>query len=103
MVTGYTSQPSLFTKEPKGSQSRPVDLPTFVMRYLWKCLQEGVTEVIVEDTQIEFGATAQQVSKAVRRFNETGHKRFWPGFHFSARVLDVYRIAIRAEQENVLK
>ena len=35
MVTGYTSQPSLFTKEPKGSQSRPVDLPTFVMRYLW--------------------------------------------------------------------
>lgn len=96
-------QPTLFDKPPKGSKSRPKDLPKLVMRYCWHKLQQGEPDFLVEDTEVAFAATAQQVSKAVRRFNERGHKCFWPGFHFSARVLDVYQISISVEQEPILK
>ena len=64
------------------AMKRPKNLPPPVMRFCWKKLQEGTTTIRVSDTQKQFLATAQQVSKAVRRFNETGSKFNWPGLHF---------------------
>lgn len=96
-------QPSLFSKEPSGSKSRPKDLPKLLMRYCWQRLQNGQTEFVDDDTEDAFNATAQQVSKAVRRFNERDRKFFWPGLHFSARVIGVYQIRIAVEQEPILR
>ena len=66
-----------------------------LMRVLWPRLQAGERSFLIEDTQLSYGLTAQQLSKAVRRFNENGNKLQWPGLHFSAEVLDVYRLQIR--------
>ena len=71
-------------------------LPYILKEFVWKELQAGRTEIFVEDTQAAFQATAQQVSKAVRRFNETGHELKWPGLHFSARVIGPFSIRIAA-------
>ena len=70
-----------------------------LMRVLWPRLQAGERSFLIEDTQLSYGLTAQQLSKAVRRFNENGNKLKWPGFHFSAKVLDVYRLQIDARIE----
>lgn len=47
-------QPSLFSKEPSGSKSRPKDLPKLLMRYCWQRLQNGQTEFVVDDTEDAF-------------------------------------------------
>ncbi len=70
-----------------------------LLRYLWPRMQRGERHFVIEDTQLAFSQTAQQLSKAVRRFNESGHELNWPGFHFSAKVLDVYKLEIKAERE----
>ena len=70
-----------------------------LMRVLWPQLQAGERTFMIEDTMTSYGQTAQQLSKAVRRFNESGHKLNWPGFHFSAKVLDIYRLQIEARIE----
>ena len=57
-----------------------------LMRVLWPRLQAGERSFLIEDTQASYGLTAQQLSKAVRRFNENGHKLQWPGLHFSATI-----------------
>ena len=51
-------QPTLFDKPPKGSKSRPKDLPKLVMRYCWHKLQQGEPDFLVEDTEVAFAATA---------------------------------------------
>lgn len=92
-------QGSLFESTPTDiNPRRPKSLPFVVKNYVWHELQNGRSEFTVEDTQDTFQATAQQVSKAVRRFNEAGRELNWPGFHFSARVLGPYSIKISAEQ-----
>lgn len=75
------------------------NLPVIMRDWLWQKMQSGQTEFIIEDTDKEFQSSALQVSKAIRRFNETGHALKWPGFRFSVKVLDVYRVYIRAEQQ----
>lgn len=77
--------------------TRKPTLPLILFRYLWPLMQKGQREFLFDNTLLQFSATAQQVSKAVRRFNETDHKLRWPGFEFSARVEDVYRIHIYAK------
>lgn len=72
---------------------------TLLLRYLWSQMQEGRRHFEIADTNLAFSATAQQLSKAVRRFNESGHELNWPGFHFSAKVLDIYRLEITAARE----
>ena len=96
-------QKDLFAAPFTAPMKRPKNLPQHVMRFCWKKLQEGTTTIRVPDTQNQFLATAQQVSKAVRRFNETGSRFNWPGLHFSAKVLGVYEILIKAEPEMIEK
>lgn len=76
----------------------PKHLPRIVGAYSWKKLQAGIQDFEVEDTGLTFSATAQQVSKAVRRFNESDHPMRWPGFRFSAKVLGPYAIRISVRQ-----
>lgn len=71
---------------------------TLLLRYLWSQMQEGRRHFEIADTNLAFSATAQQLSKAVRRFNESGHKLRFPGWRFHARVVDVYTLTIDAEQ-----
>lgn len=71
---------------------------TLLLRYLWSQMQEGRRHFEIADTNLAFGATAQQLSKAVRRFNESGHQLRFPGWRFHARVVDVYTLTIDAEQ-----
>lgn len=49
-------------------------LPTMVFRVLWKHMQAG------------------------RRFNEPNHKLLWPGFRFTAKILDAYTVEIIVER-----
>lgn len=69
-----------------------------LLRYLWSQMQEGRRHFEIADTNLAFSATAQQLSKAVRRFNESGHQLRFPGWRFHARVVDVYTLTIDAEQ-----
>ena len=71
---------------------------TLLLRYLWSQMQEGRRHFEIADTNLAFSATAQQLSKAVRRFNESGHLLRFPGWRFHARVVDVYTLTIDAEQ-----
>lgn len=71
---------------------------TLLLRYLWSQMQEGRRHFEIADTNLAFSATAQQLSKAVRRFNESGHQLRFPGWRFHARVVDVYTLTIDAEQ-----
>lgn len=71
---------------------------TLLLRYLWSQMQEGRRHFEIADTNLAFSATAQQLSKAVRRFNESGHQLKFPGWRFHARVVDVYTLTIDAEQ-----
>lgn len=71
---------------------------TLLLRYLWSQMQEGRRHFEIADTNLAFSATAQQLSKAVRRFNESGHQLRFPGCRFHARVVDVYTLTIDAEQ-----
>ena len=71
---------------------------TLLLRYLWSQMQEGRRHFEIADTNLAFSATAQQLSKAVRRFNESGHQLRFPGGRFHARVVDVYTLTIDAEQ-----
>lgn len=71
---------------------------TLLLRYLWSQMQEGRRHFEIADTNLAFSATAQQLSKAVRRFNESGHQLRFPGWQFHARVVDVYTLTIDAEQ-----
>lgn len=71
---------------------------TLLLRYLWSQMQEGRRHFEIADTNLDFSATAQQLSKAVRRFNESGHQLRFPGWRFHARVVDVYTLTIDAEQ-----
>lgn len=71
---------------------------TLLLRYLWSQMQEGRRHFEIADTNLAFNATAQQLSKAVRRFNESGHQLRFPGWRFHARVVDVYTLTIDAEQ-----
>ena len=71
---------------------------TLLLRYLWSQMQEGRRHFESADTNLAFSATAQQLSKAVRRFNESGHQLRFPGWRFHARVVDVYTLTIDAEQ-----
>lgn len=71
---------------------------TLLLRYLWSQMQEGRRHFEIADTNLAFSATAQQLSKAVRRFNESGHQLRFPGWRFHARVIDVYTLTIDAEQ-----
>ncbi|MEI3244194.1 MAG: hypothetical protein V8R98_06265 [Holdemanella sp.] len=80
----------------KTTKTNPAKL---LLRYLWPRMQRGERHFIIDDTQLAFSMTAQQLSKVVRRFNETGHELNWPGFHFSAKVLDIYRLEITAARE----
>lgn len=75
----------------KTTKTNPAKL---LLRYLWPRMQRGERHFIIDDTQLAFSMTAQQLSKVVRRFNETGHELNWPGFHFSAKVLDIYRLVL---------
>lgn len=61
---------------------------TLLLRYLWSQMQEGRRHFGIADTNLAFSATAQQLSKAVRRFNESGHQLRFPGWRFHARVVD---------------
>lgn len=63
----------------KTTKTNPAKL---LLRYLWPRMQRGERHFIIDDTQLAFSMTAQQLSKVVRRFNETGHELNWPGFHF---------------------
>lgn len=72
-------------------------LPLILFRHLWPLMQNGQREFIFAHTDLELNATAYQVSKAVRRFNESGHKLRWPGFEFSAYIEDAYRVRICAK------
>lgn len=71
---------------------------TLLLRYLWSQMQEGRRHFEIAGTNLAFSATAQQLSKAVRRFNESGHQLKFPGWRFHARVVDVYTLTIDAEQ-----
>lgn len=71
---------------------------TLLLRYLWSQMQEGRRHFEIADTNLAFSATAQQLSKAVRRFNESGHQLRFPRWRFHARVVDVYTLTIDAEQ-----
>ena len=71
---------------------------TLLLRYLWSQMQEGRRHFEIADTNLAVSATAQQLSKAVRRFNESGHQLRFPGWRFHARVVDVYTLTIDAEQ-----
>ena len=71
---------------------------TLLLRYIWSQMQEGRRHFEIADTNLAFSATAQQLSKAVRRFNESGHQLRFPGWRFHARVVDVYTLTIDAEQ-----
>lgn len=71
---------------------------TLLLRYLWSQMQESRRHFEIADTNLAFSATAQQLSKAVRRFNESGHQLRFPGWRFHARVVDVYTLTIDAEQ-----
>jgi hypothetical protein len=71
---------------------------TLLLRYLWSQMQEGRRHFEIADTNLAFSATAQQLSKAVRRFNESGHQLRFSGWRFHARVVDVYTLTIDAEQ-----
>lgn len=71
---------------------------TLLLRYLWSQMQEGRRHFEIADTNLAFSATAQQLSKALRRFNESGHQLRFPGWRFHARVVDVYTLTIDAEQ-----
>lgn len=71
---------------------------TLLLRYLWSQMQEGRRHFEIADTNLAFSATAQQLSKAVRRFNESGHQLRFPGWRFHAKVVDVYTLTIDAEQ-----
>ena len=65
----------------KTTKTNPAKL---LLRYLWPRMQRGERHFIIDDTQLAFSMTAQQLSKVVRRFNETGHELNWPGFHRNA-------------------
>ena len=73
-------------------------LPTILFRHLWTRLQAGDRKFTISDTSLEFGVTAYTLSKAVRRFNETGHALNFPGMRFHAKVIDAYKLEISAEQ-----
>ena len=79
----------------KTTKTNPAKL---LLRYLWPRMQRGERHFIIDDTNLAFSATAQQLSKAVRRFNESGHQLRFPGWRFHARVVDVYTLTIDAEQ-----
>lgn len=55
----------------KTTKTNPAKL---LLRYLWPRMQRGERHFIIDDTQLAFSMTAQQLSKVVRRFNETGHE-----------------------------
>lgn len=76
-------------------------LPYILREYLWRRMQDGEFTFVIQNTQFEFSASAYQVSKAVHRFNENGHALRWPGFKFSARIIDVYTIAITIKQVQI--
>ena len=73
-------------------------LPTMIFRLLWARMRVGQRWFVIDDTQLTFSATAYQVSKAIRRFNEPNHKLQWPGYHFTAKVLDAYKVEVIAER-----
>lgn len=77
---------------------KKITTSTLLLRYLWSQMQEGRRHFEIADTNLAFSATAQQLSKAVRRFNESGHQLRFPGWRFHARVVDVYTLTIDAEQ-----
>lgn len=79
----------------KTTKTNPAKL---LLRYLWPRMQRGERHFIIDDTQLAFSMTAQQLSKVVRRFNETGNRLRFPGWRFHAKVVDVYTLTIDAEQ-----
>lgn len=78
-------------------KKRPT-IATILLRHLWPQMQEGRRHFEIKDTALAFNATAQQLSKAVRRFNESGNRLRFPGWRFHAKVVDVYTLTIDAEQ-----
>ena len=66
----------------KTTKTNPAKL---LLRYLWPRMQRGERHFIIDDTQLAFSMTAQQLSKVVRRFNETGHDLNCPVFIFPRR------------------
>lgn len=73
-------------------------LATVLFRFLWPQLQKGERAFTISDTGLSFGVTAYTLSKAVRRFNESGHSLKFPGWKFHAKVVDAYKLEIKAEQ-----
>lgn len=73
-------------------------LATVLFRHLWRKMHTGAREFKIENTDLKFGVTAYSLSKAVRRFNETGHELRFPGWRFHAKVIDAYKLEISAEQ-----
>ena len=74
-------------------------LATVLFRHLWRKMQTGAREFKIENTDLQFGVTAYSLSKAVRRFNETGHEELrFPGWRFHAKIIDAYSLEIKAEQ-----
>lgn len=73
-------------------------LATILFRHLWPKLQKGERRFTIVDTSLDFGVTAYTLSKAVRRFNESGHALKFPGMRFHAKVIDAYKLEISAEQ-----
>ena len=61
----------------KTTKTNPAKL---LLRYLWPRMQRGERHFIIDDTQLAFSMTAQQLSKVVRRFNETGTNSIGPVF-----------------------
>lgn len=88
-------QPALFAdRRPRGAV-----LSDFVLNEM---LRKDCHETTIADTRATFdGMSAQQVSKAARRMNES-HERSRalriPGWRVSAKVLDVYSIEIKLRQ-----
>ena len=79
----------------KTKKTNPAKL---LLRHLWPRMQHGERHFIIDDTRLAFSMTAQQLSKVVRRFNETGHALNFPGMRFHAKVIDAYKLEISAEQ-----